>query len=354
MSTSDPYVKLILKQPNGTQQELKTLVKDGQLSPEFGESFEFESNKAQWVSGEFEATISFEVWDDNTMSDDKMGQISFPLSQFAATASGDTVELRGKASEAGEYGTLTYIANRENEEDKAKRKEREAERDAQHKAKLEKLLLQKEVMTVKVISCRELTNNEVAGLSDPFVKLMLKQPDGSTQEFKTAVKDGELNPEYNETFEFESNAAQRTTGKHEATITFQVWDEDPMSDDLMGQMSSTLSQLQRGEVCTLELADQKGGGKGSCGSITFEVHNESADEKQKRIANQEEHDKRRAEEVDRMRLVKHSLNISEIGCEKLRDLETMSKSDPVSEQVVLCCKYVTDWLTVMASRNVRF
>ena len=61
LSVSDPYVKLILKQPDGTNQEFKTSVKDGNLNPEYGESFEFESNAAQWVSGEYEASLSLEA-----------------------------------------------------------------------------------------------------------------------------------------------------------------------------------------------------------------------------------------------------------------------------------------------------
>ena len=46
--------------------------------------------------------------------------------------------------------------------------------------------------------------------SDPYVKVLLRQVDGSSSEFKTKYIDGSLDPVYNESFEFESNVAQRT------------------------------------------------------------------------------------------------------------------------------------------------
>ena len=272
MSTSDPYVKLVLKQPNGAQEklsELKTLVKDGELNPEYGETFEFQSNKAQWMSGDYEATLAFEVWDDNSVSDDLMGQIAFPLSQFSMLPKGDTVVLRGSKSETGEFGTLTYTARRETGQEKANRIQQEVERAQQRKVELEKMQKKKEVMTVKVVSCANLMDLESMSTSDPYVKLMLKQPNGIIQEFKTAVKDGELNPKYNETFKFNINPAMRTVGMHEATFTFQVWDDNSMSDDLMGQIVFPLSQFAltpKGDTVTL-LGEKLKAGK--YGTLTY-------------------------------------------------------------------------------------
>ena len=124
MSTNDPYVKVILKQPDGTIQEFKTAVKDGQLNPEYNETFEFEMTEQMCCPGVHEATLTFEVWHDGTdsfLSDDMSAQIAYPLSEFLAAPTaetllcaflGGTVTLLGNRSEVGEFGTLTYSAKR--------------------------------------------------------------------------------------------------------------------------------------------------------------------------------------------------------------------------------------------------
>ena len=57
------------------------------------------------------------------------------------------------------------------------------------------------------------------------------------------MKDGELNPEYKGTFEFEMTEAMRTASVHEATLTFEVCDDNNVSDDMTGQISYQLSEL---------------------------------------------------------------------------------------------------------------
>ena len=72
--------------------------------------------------------------------------------------------------------------------------------------------MKKEYLCVTVDKCAGLKDLETVSTSDPFVKVILKQPNSIIQEFKTAMKDGELNPEYKETFEFEMTEAMRTAG----------------------------------------------------------------------------------------------------------------------------------------------
>ena len=126
--------------------------------------------------------------------------------------------------EEGKFGILTWIYLIET-----------AEQRALHTAK--------EYLCVTVDKCAGLKDLEIVSTSDPFVKVILKQPNGTIQEFKTAVKDAELNPEYKETFKFEINPAMRTAGVHEATLTFEVWDDNNVSDDMMGHISYRLSEL---------------------------------------------------------------------------------------------------------------
>ena len=103
--------------------------------------------------------------------------------------------------------------------------------------------MKKEYLYVTVDKCAGLKNLETFGTSDPFVKVILKQPNRTIQEFKTAVKSNEMNPEFKETFEFEMNETMRTAGVHEATLSFEVWDDNIMSDDMMGKISYQLREL---------------------------------------------------------------------------------------------------------------
>ena len=104
-------------------------------------------------------------------------------------------------------------------------------------------MIEKEYLCVTVDKCAGLKGLETVSTNDPFVKVILKQPNGTIQEFKTAVMDGELNPEYKETFEFEMCPAMRTAGALEATLVFEIWSGDNVSDGMMGQISYQLSEL---------------------------------------------------------------------------------------------------------------
>ena len=278
VSTSDPFVKVILKQPNGTIQEFKTAVKDGELNPKYKETFEFEMTEIMRTAGVHEATLTFEVWDDNNVSDDMMGQADFPLSEFiSAPTSRDTVTLLGGGSEVGEYGTLTYDAKRETGAEKTSRIKQ-----------LDALRKKVEFVTVNVKSCAGLKDLETVSTSDPFVKVILKQPNGKVQEFKTAVKDGELNPEYNETFQFNSNAAMRTAGELEATLTFEVWDDNNVSDDMMGQISYQLSELSvapdpDGAQAITRTDALEGEGSDDYGTLTSMTVGETAEQRAERV-----------------------------------------------------------------------
>ena len=137
---------------------------------------------------------------------------------------------------------------------------------------------QVEVLSVTVVSCRNLRDLEMMSKSDPYVALTLKQPKSSTkqkikkQKFKTKVMDGNLNPTYNEVFEFDISVAQRTGGaKQEATLVLEVWDKDTASaDNIMGKQSVALSKLNPGENETIQLQGEDGD-DGGYGSITISV-----------------------------------------------------------------------------------
>ena len=129
ISKSDPYVKLMLKtdgsvqtsyqhRSSGKKQKFKTKTKPNNLNPEYGETFEFQTIEEHWETGEFGATLAFEVWDESVPHDKMMGKIEIPLSQLSTPPSGATeimlLSSTGKepnASSKGfpQYGSLTYI-----------------------------------------------------------------------------------------------------------------------------------------------------------------------------------------------------------------------------------------------------
>ena len=90
-------------------------------------------------------------------------------------------------------------------------------------ARLVKEKTVKEIIQVLVERCNGLKDLETMSVSDPYVKILLKDPDGAQQEFKTAYKDGNLNPEYGETFELSVTKAMWGGYKEYTTeLVFEV------------------------------------------------------------------------------------------------------------------------------------
>lgn len=78
---------------------------------------------------------------------------------------------------------------------------------------------------VHVIGAKNLPNVDVLGLSDPFLKLRVKQDGGapSKYEFKTRIIDDNLNPIWDEYFTVPVQDAAGSTYLFDVT----VWDQDP-------------------------------------------------------------------------------------------------------------------------------
>ena len=83
-----------------------------------------------------------------------------------------------------------------------------------------------------VIEARLTRDTETFGKMDPYVKISTRQ-----QQFKTAVKNGAgKTPMWNQTF----NIDVKYIGDD---MTVQVYDEDPGSDDIIGEATMKLSAL---------------------------------------------------------------------------------------------------------------
>ncbi|GBB94768.1 hypothetical protein RclHR1_02410014 [Rhizophagus clarus] len=91
--------------------------------------------------------------------------------------------------------------------------------------------MSKGTLKVTVVSAKNLKDEDFAGKGDPYVKLILGK--GTSQ--LTKPKSGDLNPEYNETFTFQVDDQKK--------LELEVWDKDPIKDDLIGKADIKLDKV---------------------------------------------------------------------------------------------------------------
>eukprot|EP00339_Tiarina_fusa_P005372 CAMPEP_0117050752 /NCGR_PEP_ID=MMETSP0472-20121206/35043_1 /TAXON_ID=693140 ORGANISM="Tiarina fusus, Strain LIS" /NCGR_SAMPLE_ID=MMETSP0472 /ASSEMBLY_ACC=CAM_ASM_000603 /LENGTH=516 /DNA_ID=CAMNT_0004764657 /DNA_START=65 /DNA_END=1615 /DNA_ORIENTATION=- len=94
-------------------------------------------------------------------------------------------------------------------------------------------------LLVQVLSGRTLASKDSNGLSDPWVRLTLRDAKGNStkgSERKTAVISKSLNPEWNESFSIPLNE------KH-CSLKVECWDKDKLSNDFMGEIEIPLSEI---------------------------------------------------------------------------------------------------------------
>ncbi|GLJ15764.1 hypothetical protein SUGI_0259520 [Cryptomeria japonica] len=95
------------------------------------------------------------------------------------------------------------------------------------------------VLSVTVKRAEDLTATDLMGKADPYVVLHMKKTDAKK---KTRVVSKNLNPEWNQTFDFVVEDAL-----HDMLIV-EVWDHDTFSKDFMGKVAMTLTKvLHEGE-----------------------------------------------------------------------------------------------------------
>ncbi|KAK9746657.1 C2 domain [Popillia japonica] len=88
----------------------------------------------------------------------------------------------------------------------------------------------KRALLVTVVRCSNLLPMDNNGFSDPFVKLHLR-PDPYHKKYKTSIKWKNLNPVFNEEFQFETRPTELAT----QSLYITVWDKDyGKSNDYLG------------------------------------------------------------------------------------------------------------------------
>lgn len=97
-----------------------------------------------------------------------------------------------------------------------------------------RMIITKGVLCVTVISAEDLPSADLMGKADPFVVLTMKKTGTKN---KTRVINEDLNPIWNESFEFVVEE-----GLHDLLIA-EVWDHDTFGKDYMGRCILTLTRV---------------------------------------------------------------------------------------------------------------
>jgi len=84
-------------------------------------------------------------------------------------------------------------------------------------------------LKVTVVEAKGLKDEDNIGKGDPYVKIILDENNSQS----TKPKKGELNPVYNETFNFNVEGQKG--------LKLEVWDSDPGKDDIIGRSDISLS-----------------------------------------------------------------------------------------------------------------
>ncbi|GBB94770.1 hypothetical protein RclHR1_02410016 [Rhizophagus clarus] len=89
-------------------------------------------------------------------------------------------------------------------------------------------------LKITVVEAKKLTDVDLFGKSDPYVKLILNEHKSQS----TSIKKNDLNPKYNEDFNF------ITDGENELKV--EVWDRNTIgSDELIGSEVVPLAQVYK-------------------------------------------------------------------------------------------------------------
>eukprot|EP01059_Diplonema_ambulator_P033566 TRINITY_DN709_c0_g2_i2.p1 TRINITY_DN709_c0_g2~~TRINITY_DN709_c0_g2_i2.p1 ORF type:complete len:231 (+),score=61.33 TRINITY_DN709_c0_g2_i2:62-754(+) len=92
-------------------------------------------------------------------------------------------------------------------------------------------------LDVRIVGCRNLSNTETFGVSDPYVVVSCEG-----KKYRTTTKKQTLNPEWNEKFTF------MLADEASARLEMEVWDANVMVDSPMGRYAVALDGLVRGVV----------------------------------------------------------------------------------------------------------
>lgn len=102
-------------------------------------------------------------------------------------------------------------------------------------------------LTVNVLEARKLKRMDLAGLSDPYVKLALMNAGKRLKKKKTSIKKCTLNPRFNESFTFELPFEQVRNVQLVLTVVDydRIGTSEPIGKIVLGYEATTGEQEQR-------------------------------------------------------------------------------------------------------------
>lgn len=92
-------------------------------------------------------------------------------------------------------------------------------------------------LQVTICGARRLHDNQVVGIPDPYAKIRIEG-----KYYKTKIIKNNLNPVWNETFSFQ------VADENSSQLSFELWNDNIVSDDLMGVYTLSVGNLTRGIV----------------------------------------------------------------------------------------------------------
>ena len=204
---------VVLRKGDGESEEFRTSVKDADLNPAFGESFNMNLTGVDFMGGEHGARLQFKVWDSNAMSDSLMGSAAMPLCKIVDGV--QRLTLNGPRSDVN-YGTLQFTARRKTVSEKQTSEREAEERTLRQKQELDELAKTKEFMQLE-LEQRTMSEDGVDH-SIVFTATLQRGSDGTKVTLGEQDQPGRL-----QRLEFEIDAAQRRPGPLESTVLIQAW-----------------------------------------------------------------------------------------------------------------------------------
>jgi len=233
-SKSDPYVYLQLEDCDS--QQTSTVNNDN--TPEWNETLTFEG-----VDQPASKTLSLKIYDDDTWSrDDKIGEVKFPLAELKCTPDPQEFEKvcdEGMLTDGKIKFTITTDGTWGNPTDGTGG------------------------LTVMIGTCTGLDDADFGGTTDPYAYLQIDGCDA----LSTSVKEGTINPEWNEELTFESIEDPLTK-----VLKITIYDQDTWSrDDKIGYCEVPLCELPCAETPFEKTVDWCMAGLVKQATLTFTV-----------------------------------------------------------------------------------
>ncbi|XP_065201390.1 rabphilin-3A isoform X2 [Planococcus citri] len=211
---SDPFCKLNLLPVGAKSYRLRTRTVNKTVNPEFNETLTFYGITDNDILTQ---SLHILILDDDKYGHDFLGEAKFPLHKLKPRVTRDLClnlekhipgdledEVWGEGCGSNGQIALTLLYS-----------------------------TRKRALIVGVVRCFNLIPMDSNGYSDPFVKLWLKSPEGSSPKYKTSIKWKNLNPVYNEEFIIDT----KITDLSRKSLIITVWDKDPgRSNDYLGSL----------------------------------------------------------------------------------------------------------------------